>query len=200
MSEQHLGINPEHWLHYQRLRRDRAATRRRGYVLLAVAGGLLALTIFFISTALLWTAGAFLALLVLLGFTLLLASNGALAIKRGRRPISDDEIARRRQQERQQLFQFAQGRVSWRYWLTVGVQSIIGIILLAFAAQIAWSLLTSQSSPNLLDGIPGVVLLLAGGYNCYKAIRGARLLRRLARLSSQELAARLSLGEATEGE
>jgi hypothetical protein len=200
VSEQHLGINPEHWLHYQRLRRDRAATRRRGYVLLAVAGGLLALTIFFISTALLWTAGAFLALLVLLGFTLLLASNGALAIKRGRRPISDDEIARRRQQERQQLFQFAQGRVSWRYWLTVGVQSIIGIILLAFAAQIAWSLLTSQSSPNLLDGIPGVVLLLAGGYNCYKAIRGARLLRRLARLSSQELAARLSLGEATEGE
>ena len=200
MSEQHLGINPEHWLHYERLHRDRAATRRRGYVLLAMAGGLLALTIFFVSTALLWTAGAFLALLVLLGFALLLASNGVLAIRRGRRPISDDEIARRRQQERQQLFQFAQGRVSWRYWLTVGVQAVIGIILLAFAAQIAWSLLTSQSSPNLLDGIPGVVLFLAGGYNCYKAIRGARTLRRLAQISSQELAARLSLGEASEGE
>ncbi len=165
-----------------------------------MAGGLLALTIFFVSTALLWTAGAFLALLVLLGFTLLLASNGLLAIRRGRRPIGDDEIARRRQQERQQLFQFAQGRVSWRYWLAVGVQAIIGIMLLAFAAQIAWSLLTSQSNPNLLNSIPGAVLLLAGGYNCYKALRGARLLRRLARLSSQELAARLSLGEATEGE
>ena len=42
MSEQHTEANPENLYHYEQLRRDRASIQRRGYVLIVVGAGLLA--------------------------------------------------------------------------------------------------------------------------------------------------------------
>jgi uncharacterized membrane protein len=200
MSEEYLSSNPESLFHYQRLRRDRAMMRRRGYVLLIAAGLLLVGVMLVGSAGLSGRSLRIVPLALFLGFAVLLLWSGLAALYRARQPISDGEVARQRQEERQQLFQFAQGHISWRYWLTVAVQSVIGLIFLAFGLQGVWSL---AAHPNTVD-LEGMVLsfgfVLVGWFSLSRALGRVRMLRRLTKISSQELAARLSLGEATEGE
>jgi hypothetical protein len=200
VSEQYLSANPEFLFHYERLRRDRALLRRQGYVLLIAAGALLAGVILIGSAGHQGRPASFLPLALFLGFAVLLTCNGVLAIHRSRKPINDDEVARRRQDERRQLFQFAQGHISWRYWLAVAIQCLIGAIFLALGLQGALSLLAHPNTVDFLDTLLSGTCLLVGWYSLASAFRRALRLRRLARVSSQELAARLSLGEATEGE
>ncbi|HEY7357613.1 MAG TPA: hypothetical protein VH590_14140 [Ktedonobacterales bacterium] len=200
MSEQHLGVNPEHWLHYQRLRRDRALLRRQGYVMLIAAGALLIFTLFWVSTSSSERTVGPGFYLLFIGLSLLLICNGLVMLRRSRQPIHDDEVARRRQDERQQLFQFAQGHISWRYWLAVFIQVLIGLLFLYLGIWAAWALAAHPNTVDLLDMLLSFAFVLFGWYSLSGAVRRARTLRRLARLSSQELAARLSLGEATEGE
>lgn len=200
MSEQRLSANPEFVFHYQRLRRDRAWQRRQGYVLLIAAGAILIGGILLGSAARMGRPVDLVPLVVFSGLFLLLLVNGVLALHRSGRPISDDEVARQRQEERQQLFQFAQGHISWRYWAAVAVQVLIGLIFLTLGLQGAWSLLAHPNTVDFLDTLLSFACLLVGWYSLTSAIRRARRLRQLAALSSQELAARLSLGEATEGE
>jgi hypothetical protein len=198
MSEQPLSANPEFLLHYQRLRRDRAWMRRRAYVLLIAAGGLLASVIIIVSTASsLSTVGPGF-LILFIGLALLLIWNAVVAFKRSSQPIDEQEVARIRQEERQQLFQFAQGRISWRYWVGVVTQFLIGLLFLFLGVWAALSLMSDQTP--LIDGILSLAFISFAWYSLSQAMRSARLLRRLAKLSGQELAARLSLGEATEGE
>lgn len=200
MSDQNLSANPEFLFHYGRLRRDRAVMRRQGYVLLLAAGALLAGVILVGSGSHPTRLADMIPLALFLGFAVLLTCNGLLALHRSRRPINDGEVARRRQVERQQLFQFAQGHISWRYWLVVIIQSLIGLIFLALGLQGAWSLMAHPNTVDLLDMLLSFGFVLFGWYSLSKAIGRARMLRRLAQVSSQELAARLSLGEATDGE
>ena len=200
MNDQPLNANPEFLLHYNRLRRDRAWMRRRGYVLLLIAGILLASVIFFASTASLSGSGTLETFLVLVGFLLLFVCNGLVMLWRSHRPISDDEVARRRQEERRQLFQFAQGRATWHYWSAVAIQFLGGLLFPLLGIGAAWSLLTIRGYMDVVSAVGIFLFLLFGWYSLSRAIRNVRLLRRLAKLSSQELADRLSLGEATEGE
>ncbi len=200
MSEQRLGANPEFVFHYQRLRRDRAWQRRQGYVLLIAAGAILIGGVLLGSAARMGRPVDLVPLVVFSGLFLLLIVNGLAALHRSGRPISDDEVARQRQVERQQLFQFAQGHISWRYWLAVAVQSLIGLIFLWFGIQGAWSLFAHPNTVDFLDMLLSFACVLVGWYSLSKAIGRARMLRRLTKISSQELAARLSMGEATEGE
>ena len=198
MSEQPLNANPEFLLHYQRLRRDRAWLRRRAYVLLIAAGMLLAFMLFWAGTSSSdRTVGpGFFVLFI--GLALLLIWNAVVAFRKSSKPIQDSEVARIRQEERQQLFQFAQGRISWRYWLGVITQFLIGCLFLFLGVWAGLSVIGTQNP--LINGVLSLALLLFAWYSLSQAIRGAQLLRRLAKLSGQELAARLSLGEATEGE
>lgn len=200
MGEQHLGINPENWFHYQHLRRDRAFMRRQGYVLLVAAGALLVGMVLVGSVDHSGRLASLVPLALFLGFAVLLVSNGLVMLRRSRQPISDGEVARRRQEERQQLFQFAQGHISWRYWLVVAIQGVIGLIFLSLGMWAAWSLVANRANLDPLDLLLGFAFVVVGWYSLFRGIGRARLLRRLARVSSQELAARLSLGEATEGE
>ena len=135
MSEQHLSANPEFLFHYQRLRRDRALMRRQGYVLLIAAGALLAGVFLLGSGSHPTRLADMLPLALFLGFAVLLTCNGLLTLHRSRQPVNDAEVARRRQEERQQLFQFAQGHISWRYWLAVAIQALIGLIFLRVSAH-----------------------------------------------------------------
>ncbi len=200
MSEQPLSANPEYLFHYQRLRRDRALMRRRAYMLLIAAGVLLTFTVFWaITVSSNRTLGPGL-YISFIGFAVLLIGNGLVALMRSRQPIKDGEVARQRQEERRQLFQFAQGRFAWRYWLTVAIQFLIGILFLWFSIEIVWSLVTNPRTLAVVDILLGFAFLLIVRYSLSQAIRGVRMLRRLTKLSSQELAARLSLGEVTEGE
>lgn len=200
MSEQHLSVNPEFVIHYERLRRDRALMRRQGYVLLIAAGALLLGVILVDSGSHPGRLADMVPLALFLGFAVLLTCNGLIILYRARQPIKDDEVARQRQEERQQLFQFAQGHISWRYWLPIAVQALIGLIFLWLGFQGAWSLFGHPNTVDLLDTMLSFGSVLVGWYMLSKAIGRARMLRRLAALSNQELAARLSLGEATEGE
>ena len=200
MSQLHLSVNPEYVFHYERLRRDRAAERRRGYLLFVGSGLLLAGAILLASTVPSAITSDRIPLLLLTGFSLLLLWNGVSALRRSRQPINDAEVALRRREDRRQLFQFAQGRIPWRYWIAVIIQGVLGAIFLLIGGRVAWPLVTNLSTPHLLNVIFGFPLLLAGGYYLFKAISRTRLLRRLAALSSQELGDRLRLGEATDGE
>jgi hypothetical protein len=197
MSQQ--GANPEYLFHYERLGRERAGERRRAYWLLVGSGLLLIGAILLASMVPSVITVALVPLLLLVGFSLLLLWNGLAALRRSHQPIKDDEVAFRRGEERRQLFQFAQGHIPWRYWIAVIIEGVVGIVLLLIGGPIAWLVVTNLSSPHLLEFVFGFPLPLAGGYNLFKAVNRARLLRRLAALSSQELAARLSLGETTEG-
>ena len=200
MSEQRLSANPEFVFHYQRLRRDRAWQRRQGYVLLIAAGAILIGGILLGSAARMGRPVDLVPLGVFSGLFLLLLVNGVAALHRAGRPISDDEVARQRQEERQQLFQFAQGHISWRYWLAVAVQAVIGLIFLALGLQGAWSLLAHPNTVDFLDMLLSFACVLVGWYSLASSVRRSHRLRRLTKISSQELAARLSMGEATEGE
>jgi hypothetical protein len=200
LSEQNLNANPEFLFHYQRLRRDRVLMRRQGYVVLIAAGALIAFTIFWASTASSHRAVGPGFFVLFPGMAALLAGNGFLALRRSRQPIKDAEVTRQRQEERQQLFQFAQGKISWRYWLGVVVEVFIGLLFLALGAQGAWSLFGHPNTVDLVDMLLSFACLLAAWYFLTMAARRARVLRQLAALSSQELAARFSLGEVTEGE
>jgi hypothetical protein len=200
VTEQHQGANPEFVFHYERLRRDRALLRRQGYVLLIAEGALLVGVILLGGADHPGRPASFVPLALFLGFAVLLTCNGLIALYRSRQPINDSEVARRRQEERQQLFQFAQGHISWRYWLAVAIQCLIGLIFLALGIQGAWSLAAHPNTVDLLDMLLNFAFVLVAWYSLSRAIGRARTLRRLARLSSQELAARLGLGEATDGE
>ncbi len=200
MSEQPMSANPEFLFHYQRLRRDRALMRRQGYVLLIAAGALLAFTIFWASTTSLHRAISPGLFGLFVGLVVLLTCNGFVALHRSRQPIKEHEVTRQRQEERQQLFQFAQGKVSWRYWSSVVVEALVGLIFLAVGLQGAWSLLGHPNTVDLLAMLLSFACLVGAWYFFAMAIRRARTLRRLAAVSSQELATRLSLGEVTEGE
>ena len=200
MSEQRLSANPEFLFHYQRLRR---------HLVLAAPPGLCAADrggrdAHWCHSA--WQRGSS-------GQASRPRSSGVIewpfhvagrqwvaALYRSGRPISDDEVARQRQEERQQLFQFAQGHISWRYWAAVAVQAVIGLIFLALGLQGAWSLFCAPKHVDFLDMLLSFACVLVGWYSLSKAIGRARSLRRLTKISSQELAARLSMGEATEGE
>ncbi len=200
MGEQRLNANPEFLLHYERLRRDRAWLRRRAYVLLLAAVALLASVLLVVSAASSRRTVGPGFFVLFLGLAILLVCNALLAFKRSRHPIDEREVARIRQEERQQLFQFAQGRISWRYWLGVVTQFLIGALFLALGVQVAWSLAMNPARLDLISIVLGLGFCLISWYSLAAALRSAQLLRRLAKLSAQELAARLSLGEATEGE
>jgi len=200
VSEEYLSANPEFLFHYQRLRRDRAVMRRQGYVVLIAAGALIAFTIFWASTTSSHRAVGTGFFVLFIGLAVLLTCNGFLALHRSRQPIKDAEVTRQRQEERQQLFQFAQGKISWRYWSGVVVEVIIGLIFLWLGVQGTSSLLGHPNTVDLVDMLLSFACVLAAWYFLSLAIRRARTLRRLAAISSQELAARLSLGEVTEGE
>ncbi len=200
MSEQPTQVNPEYLYHHEQLRRARAWQRRRGYLFLIAAGGMLALTVLLGSTAPLELQGALIPFLLFIGFFMILLYMGLLVLKHGQRPIRDEEVARRRQEDRRQLFQFAQGTHLWRYWLSVALQGLVGLGFLFLGGGSTWIALQNLNNPHLAQIALGIPLLFAGGYYLFKAISSARLIGRLKELSSRELADRLSLGERTQGE
>jgi threonine/homoserine/homoserine lactone efflux protein len=200
VNEQPTQANPEYLYHYEQLRRSRSGQRWRGALLLIVASVLLAGMIWLGINAPLKPQGVFLTLLLFVGLFIVLVWRGWRALRQGFSPIGDAEVARRRQEDRQQLFQFAQGRRPWQYWLKVVGLGLPSLCLLAMSGYAVWMSLLRPDDDSLLGVLFSLPFLLVGSYYLYQAIRNARLLIRLQRLGSQELAARLSLGESTQGE
>src|SRR5262249_20016307 len=154
--------------------RDRAWMRGQAYTQFIAAGVLGAFTVFLASTtsANRTVGPGFFVLFI--GLSVFLICNWLVMFIRSRQPISDDEVARRRQEERQQLFQFAQGRISWRYWLAVAIQYLLGILFLVLGAWAALSLAGDQN--QLMDLVLSFALLLLAWYLLSGAIRSTRTL------------------------
>ena len=198
MSRQKFETNPESAYYYKHIRRQRGLKRVQGYLYLIESVGCFTIVCTFGILFLPRNLTAIPPILFFLILGIFLLVTGILAIKRGYRPITHEEISNRRSTERKQLFQYAQGTIPWRFRLPATVMEVlVGLFFITvgvIALVVTFMPLTSYGAIFYISALP------AGAYFLIDALKRAKMARQLAVLSNQELANRLALGELTGGQ
>jgi hypothetical protein len=129
--------NPETEWHRRSLGKDRRAQRQGGVaffilgIVLLPAGAAFAAWMYphLVARFSLWdTLGFF---LTFLGGPVAFLLLGITQYLDGRQPVSDEEIERRRQRERNELFRMAQGKLPFRYsYISLGLFAFFGLFCL----------------------------------------------------------------------
>jgi len=198
MSRQKFETNPESAYYYKHIRRQRGLKRVQGYLYLIESVGCFTIVCTFGILFLPRNLTAIPPILFFLFLGIFLLITGILAIKRGYKPITQEEISIRRSTERKQLFQYAQGTIPWRFRLPATVMEVlVGLFFTILGVTALVVTFTPLISYGALFYIPS---LAAGAYFLIDALKRAKMARQLAALSSRELANRLALGELTKGQ
>lgn len=195
--------NPETEWYHQQIVKDRHSLRKSGIIAFIIGVCLLPAGIFLLTSSLpqvLRDASVFQPIVLFattlgtpLGFILL----GLLQYRDSKRPVVQEEVLQKRQQERTQLFRMAQGKIPWRYSKAVFIIfTIFGLLfLIPGIATLVYT--TGYSDGGLVWGIlyslMGLLLLI------YGVIILPRRIQRLPAESVQALAASFVAGEVTQG-
>lgn len=197
--------NPESDFHRRFLEKDRAASLRAGRIGIWVTGGLLVAftllnTVLALETHLPFWSVLQIEAVIVGGCGLMFYLMGWTPYQEGKRPVTDQEVEARRQQERRQLLREAQGilPLAFRPWRLI-LES--GVSVLLFVVGVALLVAPGSSPRDRLWGLVYGICCIASGILLlwFALFIKRRRARQIPGESARELEYRLTIGEITEG-